>query len=200
MPRCSALLCRCSCVLSSLQIIGVFLQGQERGSCNAVCAQPRPPPNVRAVSIQPVLYQYPGTQPILSVYSTSTQVPPCPRPGCLIRPISRSMEALAGRNFGAGHQGVGHQGKEGKEMRMTKMTMRMKRRGSKRNLEAASELHWRDPHRAPSQPHFSGFFPHQSDTRLHQTPASHFHSDYTGIVFMEIHKRALLARIIMLKC
>ena len=111
------------------------------------------------------------------------------------------MEALAGRNFGAGLLGVGHQEKEGKEMRMVRLTMRMKTRGSKRNLEAASELHWPDPDPAPSQPHFSGFFPHQSDTRLHQTPASHFHSDYTGIVFMEIHKRALLALwIIMLKC
>ena len=49
--------------------------------------------------------------------------------------------------------------------RRKKKKRKMMMRGTgKRNLGAASELHWPP---ASSQPHFSGFFPHQSDTRLH---------------------------------
>ena len=119
----------------------MFRQGQllQRSSflscCLAVCAQPRPPPNVRAA------------QPMVP-YTTLPHPPYYPLNGRVGREKFWGRAAAAGR-----------------WRKKKKKTRMMTGRGTgRRNLGAASELHWPTP---SSQPHFSGFFPHQSDTGLH---------------------------------
>ena len=110
-------------------------------SCNAppssglaVCAQPRPPPNVRAA------------QPMVP-YTTLPHPPYYPLNG------GAGREKFWGRAAAAA----------GRWRKKKKRTRMMTGRTGRRNLGAASELHWP----TPSSPHFSSFFPHQSDTGLH---------------------------------
>ena len=108
-------------------------------SCNAppssglaVCAQPRPPPNVRAGST-PNLYHPPSSALLAAQWRRRQR-----------EILGQSSRALANPS------GKEEEDDDG---------------GRKRNLGAASESCIGRP--PSSQPHFSSFFPHQSDTRLH---------------------------------
>ena len=171
MPQPSAPpLCCCSYVLSSLQIIGVFRQGQllQRSSflscCLAVCAQPRPPPNVRAA------------QPMVP-YTTLPHPPYYPLNGRVGR------EKFWGR--AAGRWPI----LRGKKK---KMMTGGGRETWGQHLRAALA----DP---PLRSLISPASSHIKVTPGCIISASHFHSDYTGNVFIQDgNRRALLARIIML--